>query len=246
MSPDTVIIKDTICYGTDYTQNGFTISNAKTDSVYFNNDFNTNGCDSVTRLELMVNPLILTQIKDTICQGKTYDFNGKILTIAKTYYDTLHAINGCDSIIKLILTVNSIITRISENICEGGSYDFFGHSLTQSGVYYKILQTIDGCDSIIELTLMLSVGINNYELPITNYVIYPNPTDGKLRITGYPMSDMRLSDIKIYDIVGKLQIVESRISEIGKSEIEIDISHLANGIYSLKVGDKTVKVIKMW
>ena len=71
--------------------------------------------------------------------------------------------------------------------------------------------------------------------------IYPNPTTGKLTI-GYPISDMRLSNIKIYDIVGKLQ--ESRISEIGKSEIEIDISHLANGLYFLKVDNRMYKIIK--
>ena len=50
------------------------------------------------------------------------------------------------------------------------------------------------------------------------------------------------SDIEISDIVGKKQ--ENRISEIGKSEIVLDISHLANGMYFLKVNGKTVKIIK--
>ena len=72
--------------------------------------------------------------------------------------------------------------------------------------------------------------------------IYPNPTTGKITITGFPMSNMRLSDIKIFDIIGKLQ--ESRISDIGKSEIVLDISHLSAGVYFLKVGGKVVKIIK--
>ena len=66
--------------------------------------------------------------------------------------------------------------------------------------------------------------------------VYPNPTAGKLHIS---ISDMRLSDIKIYDIFGKLQM-----SEIGQSEITIDISHLPSGMYFLKTGEQTVKVVK--
>ena len=71
--------------------------------------------------------------------------------------------------------------------------------------------------------------------------VFPNPTEGLLRITGYPMSDMRLSDIQIYDIVGRKQHAESNTQN---GEIEIDISHLVNGIYFLKVGGKVVKVVK--
>jgi len=55
---------------------------------------------------------------------------------------------------------------------------------------------------------------------------------------------MRLSDIKIYDIVGKLQYSENRILDIGKSEIVLDISHLANGMFFFKIDGKTMKFVK--
>jgi hypothetical protein len=76
--------------------------------------------------------------------------------------------------------------------------------------------------------------------------IYPNPTTGKLHIT---ISDMRLSDnptpyIEIYDIVGKLQHSEIGKSDVGKSKITIDISHLAAGLYFLKVDNRMYKIIK--
>ena len=80
------------------------------------------------------------------------------------------------------------------------------------------------------------VGINNYELNNTNYVLYPNPTDGQLRIMNYELRD---GDIEIYDIVGR-KVVNCQLS-IGNS---INISHLANGLYFLKIGNKTVKVVK--
>jgi M6 family metalloprotease-like protein len=87
------------------------------------------------------------------------------------------------------------------------------------------------------------VGINETEQN-TAIKIYPSPTNGKLRVTGYELriSDNRTSDIEIFDIVGKKQ--ESRISEIGQSEIEIDISHLASGLYFLKVDGKAYKIVK--
>jgi len=52
---------------------------------------------------------------------------------------------------------------------------------------------------------------------------------------------MRLSDIKIYDIVGKLQQAESSKQN---EEIVLDISHLSAGIYFLKVDGKMVKIVK--
>ena len=57
---DTVIFNDTIYYGTDYTQNGFTIANVTKDSIYFNNSQNINNCDSVTQLNLMVSGVGIT------------------------------------------------------------------------------------------------------------------------------------------------------------------------------------------
>ena len=53
---------------------------------------------------------ITTFKKDTICQGDTYDFYGEPLTDADEYEKTFHLSNGCDSIIKLTLTVNPAST----------------------------------------------------------------------------------------------------------------------------------------
>jgi len=237
LPPDTVIIKDTVCYGTDYTQNGFTISNAKTDSVYFK--FNIYGCDTVTRLELTVNPVYLTKIKDTICKGDFYYFAGEELTEKGIYIVPLQTISGCDSVIELTLTVISIdTTQISAEICEGDSYDFFGCLLTEEDIYYKTLQSVHGCDSVIELRLTVSVGIvetNNYpSLP----KIYPNPTTGKLKIES---GELKMGNVELYDIYGKKQL---SIFNFQFSIDEIDISHLSAGIYFLRIDGKTIKLIK--
>ena len=98
----------------------------------------------------------------------------------------------------------------------------------------------------VTVTQNACVGINEIEQN-TAIKVFPNPTNGQLRVTSYgsaPLTDQNrtLSIVEVYDIVGKLQ--ESRISEIGKSEIVLDISHLANGMYFLKVDGKVFKVIK--
>ena len=71
--------------------------------------------------------------------------------------------------------------------------------------------------------------------------LYPNPTTGQLTIQ---VSDMRypISDIVIYDMLGRIQKIGYRKSENRTSEI--DISHLQAGIYFLQVAGKTVKVVK--
>jgi hypothetical protein len=47
-----------------------------------------------------------------------------------------------------------------------------------------------------------------------------------------------MGEIGIYDIVGQKLLNYQIIDDL------IDISHLANGLYFLKIGNKTVKIIK--
>ena len=88
-----------------------------------------------------------------------------------------------------------------------------------------------------------ATGISNHELGNTNYVIYPNPTNGKFTIYDLRFDDLRFDDLQleIYDVVGNL--LQSKIVNL-QSKIEIDISHLSAGLYFLKVDGKTFKVVK--
>ena len=98
-----------------------------------------------------------TTIFETICEGDTYDFNGKILSESGTYRDTIPVSSGRDSIVQLVLTVNPTYNiPTSAAICEGDSYTFYGQTLTTAGVYTHTLTTVHGCDSIIEFTLTVT------------------------------------------------------------------------------------------
>ena len=82
------------------------------------------------------------------------------------------------------------------------------------------------------------VGIENFELYMLK--IYPNPTTGILKIEN---SGLRIENVTIYDVFGKIQRIEN-----WKMENTIDISHLSAGIYFVKIsteaGEVTKKVLK--
>ena len=71
--------------------------------------------------------------------------------------------------------------------------------------------------------------------------VYPNPTNGKLSVESYKV--YKVESIEIFDVVGRKYDVGAK-HILPNDEITIDISHLANGLYFLKAGNKTVKVVK--
>ncbi len=141
----------TICQGQVYTDNGFNVSEA---GVYTQNLTSVNGCDSIVTLNLSVNPIYNTDLVASICDGEVYNENGFNVNEAGVYTQTLQALNGCDSIVTLTLSVNPIFnTNLSAFICEGQTYTENGFNVSEAGVYTQSLQSVNGCDSIVTLTL---------------------------------------------------------------------------------------------
>lgn len=114
----------------------------------------SNGCDSIRVLFLTVKPVSAFQFQASICNGSTYSFGSRTLTMSGTYRDTTISANGCDSIVTLELNVRpSISTSLPVVKCFGTTYLFGGQLLTASGQYSDTLQAANGCDSIVQLTL---------------------------------------------------------------------------------------------
>ena len=68
--------------------------------------------------------------------------------------------------------------------------------------------------------------------------VYPNPTTGQLTITNYELREN--TTIVIFDIYGRNVTPLTSHS----SPLILDISHLAKGMYFLKVDNKVIKIIK--
>ncbi len=136
------------------------------DSIFLGGDFQTNpgtyydtltgsdGCDSIVITNLTVLPSFTTNVSVSICDGASYFVGGADQTQSGTYYDTLTASNGCDSIVITELTVLPVFTtNVHVSICEGDSFFADGAYQTQSGIYYDTLTASNGCDSIVATDL---------------------------------------------------------------------------------------------
>ena len=88
----------------------------------------------------------------------------------------------------------------------------------------------------------LAMGKKNVSVPSissnSTVFVYPNPTTGKLKIEN---GELKMGNVELYDIYGKKQF---SVFNFQFSIDEIDISHLANGMYFLKIDNKVVKVMK--
>ena len=125
--------------------------------TYYHTITSSLNCDSVIKLTFTVNPADTTQQAQAICQGNTFTFYGTQLTTAGIYYHTLTSSHSCDSVIKLMLTVNPAdITQQTQAICQGNTFNFYGTPLTTAGTYYHTLTSSLNCDSVIKLTFTVN------------------------------------------------------------------------------------------
>jgi hypothetical protein len=144
---------DTICYGETYTWHAATY-NASGD--YTTTLLDANGCDSIVTLHLHVlQDIQPTEQHVSICYGETYVWNGAVYDQSGVYSTILSSVHGCDSIVKLILTVlpQNPITEETVTIASGTSYNWHGESYSVAGDYTTTLTDSHGCDSIVILHL---------------------------------------------------------------------------------------------
>jgi hypothetical protein len=89
-----------------------------------------------------------------------------------------------------------------------------------------------------------TVGIDELKNDIK---IYPNPTTGELIVMS---SEYRVESIEIFDVMGRCvgnvepRLIASLRSEIGQSEIVLDISHLHAGMYFIRIQTENEKITK--
>jgi len=187
--------------------------------------------------------------KELLYHGFILDDSGKFYRSLTTYtvIDEIDSVQLLDGLYYKCLKNNDGTIRIIQGIGDLSEFFFMNRYIGKSdGSYYELLCFQKG-DQLIYLnpdyeTCGEIKGTTSI-LPISSessIKIYPNPTTGQLRVVSGGISDG--GDIQIYDIVGKL-VQQSPVSALSP-ETTIDISHLANGIYFLKVDNKMFKIVK--
>ncbi|GIV34939.1 MAG: hypothetical protein KatS3mg031_2474 [Chitinophagales bacterium] len=141
----------TICSNeTYYAGGGF----QNTSGVYTDSLVTSGGCDSIVQTHLTVLPVTVSSRTITICGNDSVYAGGSYQNISGTYYDTLSALNGCDSLLETILIVHPAYhIHRQATICAGDSLLAGGVYQTVSGIYYDSLVTAAGCDSVIQTDL---------------------------------------------------------------------------------------------
>lgn len=117
-------IYDTICKGAGYEANGFTLTEAETGTagtLTRTRTLGTEGCSSNLTLQLKVNEPVASTSSAT-AHG-SYNWNGVTYYESGDYTQTFTAVNGCDSVVTLHLTLTDppgvTIVATDDTICEG-------------------------------------------------------------------------------------------------------------------------------
>ncbi len=88
-------------------------------------------CAVPANMTVTVNDRIHNTVNVTICQGKTYSFNGVTYTTSQSGLKDTFTTAGCDSIVTLNLNVTPYPTGTDvKTICQGQSYSFNGVTYT--------------------------------------------------------------------------------------------------------------------
>jgi len=107
------------------------------------------------------------------------------------------------------------------------------------GTTYIVVTTDNGGFKDTCQVFVTGVGIPQWTMDDGQLRIYPNPTNGQLKITNYELREDAM--IEIYDVMGqKLLSIES----LQSTETTIDVTHLEKGLYFLKFGNQVVRFVK--
>jgi NAD-dependent dihydropyrimidine dehydrogenase PreA subunit len=192
---------------------------------------NVAGCDSVVTLDLTINNSNTGTDVIEACDSYVW-IDGNTYTISNnTATFTLTNASGCDSVVTLDLTINSIdvslnntITEITANNpsgtyqwidCDNQNMEMAGEisqtfSPSQNGNYAVVI-TENNCVDTSECVLINSLSVEE-GLQLSEASIYPNPTNGKVRIE---LSSSASPEIKIYSVNGT--VVKSQNFENSKT-----------------------------
>ena len=235
-----VYSQDTITACDSYTWiDGVTYSSS--DTTAKDTLVNAAGCDSIVSLFLTINNS--TSAIDTITACDSYTWiDGVTYTSSDTSAKhTLVNVLGCDSVVSLKLTINTIdksvnTSRDTLNAVESGAQyqwldcgDSYGIIVSETGQSfiassngsYAVEITKNGCADTTTCYDINTVGLGN-SFVLSKIKVYPNPTSGNLTIDAE-----NYKGVEVYDTSGRL-IIKSALNTI-------DLEEQSKGLYLLKV-----------
>ncbi|PLX05793.1 MAG: hypothetical protein C0594_06800, partial [Marinilabiliales bacterium] len=162
-SPEEIVVTQavSICAGDSLFLDGMWQTSTGTYTDLF---VSANGCDSTVVTDLTVDPAIYNFVSVEICDGESYFAEGADQAMPGTYYDTLTAAFGCDSIIVTDLLVHpTYLVNETATICQGESIFLEGANQTEAGIYTDLFVSEFGCDSTVVTELFVNPSYDVFE-----------------------------------------------------------------------------------
>jgi gliding motility-associated-like protein len=129
-----------------------------------------------------VDPLFHNSSTAFACSGQTYTLPwGETVSGSGVYADTIHYVNGCDSLIRQVSLsiLPTILSDETASICAGQTYTLpWGDVVSSAGVYTDTLHYTNGCDSLISTVTVTvnSVQTNTIDATICSGSSYSLPS----------------------------------------------------------------------
>ena len=235
----------------------YTISGMYNDTVS-----NAAACDSIITLDLTVNQSTSSTMTATSCDSYTWSQNGMTYTISGMYNDTVSNSVGCDSIITLDLTIDTVGVTVTQNNFDliatakgtrGTMYDYQWldcnnrdtaiagatsdtFNVTANGSY-SVEVSQNGCVDTSSCISILNVGIAEIKSLEKTFTIYPNPTNNRVTIVISKITEFE--KINIVDFGGTL----IKSIPVNSNQISIDVSDYAKGVYLINYGESVRKIV---
>ncbi|MDX1652966.1 MAG: T9SS type A sorting domain-containing protein [Brumimicrobium sp.] len=190
-----------------------------------------------------------TTYTETACFSYTWPQNWQTYTESGIYRDTMMNWVGCDSIITLDLTIDTVNTTVLQNgstltadlfadayqwiDCNNGNVALMGEtnqSFTAeiTGIY-AVMITLNGCTDTSECIFVNTIGLSGENLQ-GGYVLFPNPS--KQHITLRSADGFMNTTVRMLDLSGKTML--KREIKNGK-EVQLGLTDFAPGIYFIEV-----------
>ena len=176
--------------------NGITYDSS---GIYIAKYTNQSACDSTYQLDLTIHKNYEIKEKAEVCNEYLWPVNKELYTQSGDYIYPLKTNQGCDSIIKLNLVVNSDFQH-TDTVSTTDAYTWPVNQKTypSSGTYQEVYQTQNGCDSIHLLLLSINKDVSIYYPNI----IHPGGLNSYFTIYVYGAS-ATIKTLSIYDRWGE-------------------------------------------
>lgn len=223
---------------------------------------NAAGCDSIVTLNLTINNSTAGTDVVTACDSYTWINGVTYFSSNNTATDTLTNTTGCDSIVTLNLTINTVDISVTDNSptlianatgatykwldCDNNSNAIAGETnqsfTAAANGNYSVEVTANGCTDTSACVNTTGVGIVENDFG-NQLMVYPNPSNGNFAIDFGQV--YAKTTITITDINGKLIYSKSFTQA---DMINVSIKEVPAGVYLTRIesGEKKaiIKLIK--